>query len=97
LEESTSYEALYYAFFSNFLSFSLSSAQIFSAASCFPLNARDQVSGPSKSTGKIIVFYILIFKFLDKACELLERISAKEFQGYYEFKHKAWFDEGCST
>jgi hypothetical protein len=24
------------------------------------------------------------------------KISAKKSLGYYELKHKAWFDEGCS-
>jgi hypothetical protein len=31
----------------------------------FSLNVSDQVSHPYKTTGKIIVVYILIFKFLD--------------------------------
>jgi hypothetical protein len=30
---------------------------------CSSLNVRDQVSQPYRSTGKIIVFYILIFTF----------------------------------
>jgi hypothetical protein len=31
---------------------------------CSSLNVRDQVSHPYRSTGKFIVLYILIFKFL---------------------------------
>jgi len=33
------------------------------------LNVNDQVSHPYKTTGKIIVLYILIFKFLDSILE----------------------------
>ncbi|PNF20029.1 hypothetical protein B7P43_G05941, partial [Cryptotermes secundus] len=32
---------------------------------CYSLNARDQVSLPYRTRGKIIVLYILIFMFLD--------------------------------
>jgi hypothetical protein len=33
------------------------------------INASDQISHPYKTTGKIIVLCILIFKFLDKILE----------------------------
>jgi hypothetical protein len=36
---------------------------------CSSLNARDQVTHPYRTTGKIIVFYILIFKCFDSRRE----------------------------
>jgi hypothetical protein len=65
LEKSTSYEAPRYVVFSTLLSLHLSSVQIFSSTPCSSFNIRDQVSHPYRATGKIIVLFILIFKFLD--------------------------------
>jgi hypothetical protein len=36
---------------------------------CYSLNVRDQVSHPHRTTGKVIVLYILNFTFLDSRRE----------------------------
>jgi hypothetical protein len=67
-KKSTSYEAPHYVVFSTLPSLHLSSVQLFSSNTlslCSSLNVRDQVSHPYRTTGKIIVLYILIFMFLD--------------------------------
>jgi hypothetical protein len=45
---------------------------------CSSLNVRDQVSHPYRTTGKIIIFHILIFKFFDSSREdkVLDRMVA---------------------
>jgi hypothetical protein len=64
------YEAPYYAVFSSLPPLSPSYVEIFLSTLfsntlnlCASLSARDQVSHPYKTTGKIVL-YILIFKFL---------------------------------
>jgi hypothetical protein len=67
-----SYEAPHDTVFSN-----LSSVKIFPSAPCSqtpsvcvpPLMSRDQVSHPHKTTGIVIILYILIFTFLDSRRE----------------------------
>jgi hypothetical protein len=59
--EEYKYEAPHYAVFSN-----ISLRTLFSntLSMCTSLNVRDQVSHPYRTTGKIIILYILIFMFL---------------------------------
>jgi hypothetical protein len=72
LARSTSYEAPHYAVSSNLpplislLGPNILLSTLFSntLSLCSSLNVRDQVSHPYRTTGKIIVLYILIFMFL---------------------------------
>jgi hypothetical protein len=47
---------------------------------CSSLNERDVVSHPYKTTGKIIVFFVLIFAFLDSRRE-------KKYSEEHDSKH----------
>jgi hypothetical protein len=71
LAKSTSYEALHYAVLSNLLSLYLFGPNIplSTLSLCSSVNVTDRVSQPYRSTGKIIVWYILIFMFLDSRRE----------------------------
>jgi hypothetical protein len=72
MAKSTDHEALRYAVFSILVTSSLFGSNILlstlfsnTISLCPSLNVRDQVSHPYKTTSKILVFYILIFKFFD--------------------------------
>jgi hypothetical protein len=65
-------EAPHYVVFCDLLLLYLSSVQIFfsnTLSLCSSFNVRAQVSHPYRITGKIIIFYILIFTFLDSRRE----------------------------
>jgi hypothetical protein len=68
--KSTNHGAPHYAvfFYTSLLGASILFSTLFSntLSLCPSLDVRDQVSHPYKTTGKIIVLYILIFIFLDK-------------------------------
>jgi hypothetical protein len=76
LEKSTSYEAPHYAVFPASCHFIFFGPDILlntlfsnTLSLCFSLAVRDKVSHLYRTTGKIIVFYILIFTFLDSRHE----------------------------
>jgi hypothetical protein len=71
---STGYEAPHYAIFSTLLSLHPSSILLSTLFSntlslCSSFNVRDQVSHPYRTTGKIVLLYILIFMFIDSRRE----------------------------
>jgi hypothetical protein len=55
------------------------------------LNVGDQFSHPYKTTGKILVLYILIFKFLDRKLED-KRFCTKWYQSFADFNLLFFFD-----
>jgi hypothetical protein len=46
---------------------------------CSSLNVRDQVSCPYKTTGKVVVLYILMFTFFDSRLDFDSRLEDKRF------------------
>jgi hypothetical protein len=71
LANNTSYEAPHYEVFCNLFGPNILLSTLFSNTLnlCFSLNVRVQISLPYGTTGKIIVFYIPFFKFLDSRRE----------------------------
>jgi hypothetical protein len=58
---------------------------------CSSLSVRDQVSHSYKTTYKIIVLCILMFKFLERRTEWLEAFSGRD-QLFNFFMNVIWFD-----
>jgi hypothetical protein len=71
-----------YAIPSKLTSFHLSPVQIFSSAPCsqtpFNVSVSDQLSHPYRTTGKITIFCILIFTFLDCSQNLYSGLNGRK-------------------